>query len=536
MSKTICKNCSAEVLANMKFCSTCGTPVEQPVPEEATPDVVKPVEKQPLGLDKFKKFIKPLIAIIAVIILVSLVWNIFKPSKYEAYKGVVDLFQSDDQVVIKQNGKAKIVVDGILYNQQTCLDGIKTAFLVQEEEGSNSNDGYTLYLFDQSLKRVADSVFSFQLSSNGDAVAFTTEVDKGIGELCLYSKGKISTIHSEFNASNDFVISPDGSTVAYSNIDEDDKLIGYYYDGKEKELGKDIIPIAVSNGAKYVYYSKNDKLYVQKGDKSDTKESLGDEFEIYAFNKDYSQAIYTSSSGNEIRTYLTRNGGEKERLSGNINELLLPSFSSAQYIDNSFGSYFAFYRTIGVASFADTYYTDGSSIYHIDKKFSTTRVTGNASDAHLAADGKTILFKRSDSIQKVDGSKEDAEPVKIVEKEVGTFIATEDSKAVYYLNTDDELYYQKGKGKPVTVSNDMSSDDYYDYYFSLFKGNQLYYVSDDELYVSNGGKGTAVKGIDGDILYVYANKYAVIVNTQDGDDSFTYWSEDGKKFELVGSE
>ena len=533
MGKIICKNCGAEVLDNMRFCSSCGTPVDHTALEEATADEVKPVEKQPLGPDKYKKFIKPLIAVIAVIILVSLVWNIFKPSKYEACKGMVYLFQSGDQVVIKQNGKAKIVVDGILYNKKNSLDGIRAAFLVKEEENSNFDDGYTLYLLDQSLKRVADSVFSFQLSLYGDAVAFTTEVDKGIGELCLYRKGKISMVHSEFNVLNDFVISPDGNTVAYSNIDEDGELIGYYYNnGKQKELGKNIIPIAVSNGAKYVYYSKNDKLYVQKGDKSDTRVSLGEMFKICAFNKDYSQAIYASYSGNEKRTYITRNGGEKERLSGSIDELLLPYYSSIQYISNGFGDY----RIIGgLTSFADTYYIDGSSIYHIDDKFSTTRVTGNASVAHLAADGKTILFKRSDSVQKVDGSKKDAELVKIVEDEVITFFATEDGKAVYYLNADDELYYQKGKGKPVIVSNDMSSNDYYNHNFILFKGKQLYYVSDGELYVSNGNKGTAVKGIDGDILYLYANQYAVVLHTEDNGDYFTYWSEDGKKFELVGS-
>ena len=143
------------------------------------------------------------------------------------------------------------------------------------------------------------------IASSGDGVAFVQEVDGDVGTLCLYKGGKTTTISADVSAYNRLSISPDGSVVGYTVYDDVEyETIGYFYDGKQKELGKDIIPVAISNGAKHVYY-KNGKLYVQRHS-TDTKVALVS-IVYYSLNKDLSELIFTADTSNGYRSYISRN-------------------------------------------------------------------------------------------------------------------------------------------------------------------------------------------------------------------------------------
>ncbi|MDR3121163.1 MAG: hypothetical protein LBU58_07525, partial [Clostridiales bacterium] len=182
-----------------------------------------------------------------------------------------------------------------------------------------------------------------------------------------------------------------------------------------------------------------------------------------------------------------------------------------------------------VASFADTLYTDGNSVYYINGKFEAASVVTNVYAPYLAGDGKTLTYMRSDSIYQVDGTNDSAERVELVDGGVFQFVATADGKAVFFVNDDYEVCYQKGRGKPVTVGEDFTANPGV---FRLFKGQKLFYVSDDELCSSSGGKGVSVRGIDGDVLSVSGGMYGVTVTTDDGGETLTYYSADGNKFTL----
>lgn len=521
MSNIKCKNCGADIPANMKFCGTCGTPAEPAVAVEAEAAPTGTLDTDKTTHSKLKKFIMPVVAVAAVIIVACIAFNILKSSNYVEKKSYIYIMQDEDSVVIEPNGKGKIMLEGSLINENHSLDGSKAAILINENDNDNGSngEGYSLYHVTDKATFVTDGVYDMRMSLSGDGIVFTKEQDNSdyTAELCLWAGGKVRTITTEFSTRNGFNISPDGKIVTYTLYDEDKlEVEGYYFDGKNTSLGKDVVPVAISNGAKYVYYIKKDSFYVQKGANRDSKNKLGENIYRYIFNTDLSQIVYNYNE----KSYISCNGGEKNSLTGSMSNFLTPDGTVADYY------------VIGVSSFADTYYyTTSSNIVHINGKFETNNVVKNVNNPQLMNDGKTIIYQKSDRVHKIDGTKENAKDIELVEKDVVNFIAVSDGSAIYFINDDDELFYQKGKGKPVKVGEDLSGSSLYGDYWTMYKGSKLFYISDEELCWSTGGKGKVVTDINGDVEYVFANTDYVMVGSADHDEYLRYLSKDGNKFE-----
>jgi hypothetical protein len=517
-----CANCGGKMTADMKFCGACGTPVEHTEP--AAVDTVPDSPKDKADGTRLKKYIAPAAIVIAVVILAGIAWSIFKPSNYGKYVNTFRISQTGEQIIIQYPGKDKSATNGALGRVEYSLDGTKAAYLINDDADFSEKAGYNLYLIDKDQSmQIATDVYDMVISSSGEGVAFVQEVFGGVGKLSLYRKGETTAISDDFPVYGSLTISPDGRIVGYNALDDDGDMIGYYYDGKQKELGKDVSPVAIANGAKYVYYNKNSKLYVQRGDNIETRVSLGEYRYLIGFNKDLSQAIYITETDSGTRSYITRNGGEKERLSGELWNILLPHGTMWKH------------PILGIDSFANTYYQSfDDAVYRITDKFECTRIIREAEAPQLSSDGKTITYQRDDRIEKINGSKEDAEAVKLVEDEVRTYIAVEDGSAIYFVNHYDELYYQKGTNKPVLIGDGVQTHDGQS--LVLYKGNKLFYVSDKELYVSTGSKGTRVAGIDGDVESVGMERFDVTVFTYDHNEACIYRSIDGINFDLVYQE
>ncbi|MDR1061480.1 MAG: hypothetical protein LBL83_09815 [Clostridiales bacterium] len=593
----ICPQCGAELAPDTRFCGICGgkidiaaadgaasagAPASGAAPTQAPSSVPTPAPSPASGaapiyaqaptpastggkakfeVARLKKFAIPVVAVIVAVAAAVVLWSFFGPSKYEQNKFVYSVDWDDDAIVIRQpGGKIITTIYGYVQNSRTSLNGTKTALLVSEEENPSSSqdgDGYELYLLSDRPEKVSDGVFSMQIAPFGGGVVFTRDVDKGVGALCLYSGGKTATLSTEFDTNGSFTLSPNGTAAGYTIIDGDE-TIGYVYDGKQQlELGEDMIPIAVADGAKYVYYNKisydsdgnrtGSSLYVQKGVDAGARTLLGSGAEISYMNRDLSQAVYTKPSGsdNSRKLYLSRDADKGSDLAGNANGFLVPRGTVNGYI---YGEYS--YWIIGTASFADTYYNDRTvegnrNIRHITKKFEVSGNVASAVDsAWLADDGKTITFLKRNRVSKIDGSKENAEAVELTEGKVLAFAPLDNGSAIYFVNDDYELFYQKGAGKPVAVGDELPDatqyfksnstakyDSFYSLYSGLYKGNTLFYKSDGELCVSNGGKGSPVRGVDGEVDSIIASRFYIYVETADGADEFVYRSWDGKTFE-----
>ena len=89
-------------------------------------------------------------------------------------------------------------------------------------------------------------------------------------------------------------------------------------------------------------------------------------------------------------------------------------------------------HVLGINSFADIYYlTYDDDVYHINGKYESRKVLNNAYEPQLSIDGKTIFYQDYDNIEKIDGSKENAETIELVEEDVYSFVVTGDKDAIY---------------------------------------------------------------------------------------------------------
>jgi len=387
----------------------------------------------------------------------------------------------------------------------------------------------------KSSKIASDFEGSFVVTAGG-SVLYTEERWSESTKLSIYDGSKSTQIAKDcYNDDIAIVASPDGKAVLYAgDYDDGDFKMYLWTGGKAKEIGKNMEPVAVSNGGKYIYYIKYNKsgdpaLYVSKGSGKDEVKLAGD-FRSAYMNKDGTQLVFNSDG----KVYISNKGGEKQTLMSKskdnvyLNGFLLPN-GTVRYGMSGTGV-----TMIGIGSFANTFCIDGEySIYRINKKFETESILKNVSSPVLCADGKTIFYTKSDSVYKANGMASEVEGVKIADvDDLYRYAVGGNGDFIVYTNDDDELYYQKGTAKAKKISDDVE----YGNFVISPESNSVFYVKDEKLLVSkNGGKGSAVKEIKGDVEEVQLYGNAVMVSSYD-DADLGYRSVDGKKFVLVYEE
>ncbi|MDR1689949.1 MAG: zinc ribbon domain-containing protein [Clostridiales bacterium] len=549
-----CKTCGANVPAGMKFCASCGAAVERTevsaaTSKESNSDNNEGGKRRGLNLNKL---IIPAVIIIAVLGIAFVSLSLLKPDKYGKIVGKISITndRENNVVIIYPNGKGKSNIDGECELGQYNFEETKAAFLIREEEG---DEGSSLYLVTDEVKLIDDNVHRFSFSASGNAIAYVKNFDSAekTGELWLYYNNKKDLINEK--AEGKPFISPKGSAIGYVAYDGGDK-VGYVWDGKEHEIGEDTIPIAVSDGAKYIYYKKTDTLYVQKGTKGDEREKLS-EIPLaisLMLNKDLSQVIYSKFDENEgTKSYISRSGGEGEFLSDQmIGRLIIPSGTKRLSCDYDL---FTFIDLYPVSDFSDTFgRTTGTSceLYRITQKYDAINIGMDIdtvySGVFLADDGKTMIYSRDGSVYKINGMEENPNPERIFTGDVLRFLAVSDGSAVFYVKNNNEIYYKKGKDEPTLVSDDQIDENSPKVAQSvLLNGKTLYYAIGNELYFSEGAKGKLVNEFEFDIYGVSIEGGAVIVSTYIDERGYDpnirsyeqilhhYRSTDGKNFELV---
>ena len=523
-----CK-CGAELPDTLKFCGSCGSAVvasenvaaaQTPVSSNVSTDVMANAKDAAL---RYKKYLKPAIAVVVALVAIFAVMNLFKPAKYMQAKGSVYIsgYTGTGETYVIPNGKSTVeTLDGELSRRVLSMDGTKAAMIIDE-----GGYGYTLYHVTDKVVKVAEDVENFWLSADGKVIAYIVDEDDSVAELYRYAGGKSTSISKDFYAYGYgyCAISPNGSALAFTTYDDDDYM-GVVWDGKIREISKDMKMIAVADKAKYLYFEKNDALYVQKGANEkayDNRVKLGEDVYALHANKDLSQVVYSSNS----KAYISRNGKEKQSLSGSFYGLLTPAKTATYQADGI--------MIYGISSFADTFYANSSdSVVYIDSKFEANSNVKNVYSASLGKDGKTITYLKGGSIYRVNGKAANAVPKELVKGDVEGFFMLENGSLVY-TNYDDEVYYQKGSSKPFRVIADNDDTEA----GGMFK-NTLYYADEDgKLFASTGGKAKAVKlnGVKGEVYRINANAfYMEIVTDYDGDEYY-YYSTDGKKFVLIYS-
>ena len=314
-------------------------------------------------------------------------------------------------------------------------------------------------------------------------------------------------------------------------------ITGYVYNGKKiVELGKNIEPLHISNNGKYLYYTKDpkEKASVRVCRNLNIEKSGGELFANtdstdawFVFNEEGDEIFYCAKGDNGYKSYVAVGDKDPVKLAS---EELYPLYS----YDELYALGTPLPRSV-IKSFKNRFFYNSLSwddidVYYVDSKYEARKAVKHTSQAFIASDGKTILYRDgSGSVYKVNGTKEGAEPEVLVKEDCDSFIPTADGKTIFYINDDDDLMARSGSGKAVPVSDDQ---DVYFYGYSylgnecLFKGKTLFYTEDDELYQSSGKKGSKVKSVYQDIQNFSATKNCILVN---GEEEILY-SKDGKKF------
>jgi hypothetical protein len=440
----------------------------------------------------------------------------FMPSQYRSNKGSINVLQTEfDRFLVITNKGATIAVDGVCMDYEVNIDGTKAVLLVSDD---NSVSGSTLYhVSGGKVSRIAEDVRSYWFASSGNGVAFTRfEFGDETAELYLWSgSSPARKISGDMMLNSRVVISPDGKTVGFVDLDNGNPLGAFNTGGRTTDLGNNFIPIGISDGAKYIYYTRDDALFVQRGTNEGTRLRLTGEFSsVIGYNRDMSQIIFSSYS----RSFISDRGREPVALVGHVQWFIMPQNTAAFYGQRGI--------VYGVNNFKNTFYVNGdSSVIRVNSRFETERVQGSVSAVYLASDGKTLTYMRNNRIERLDGSKTGAEPMRLVDSDAWNFVATAKGDAIFFINSDRDIMYQRGASRAVVVEHDIAS-----FNLSLFKGSMLFYVQDLDLYSSTGRGKNRIGGLNGDVIDVRTDMFNVFVTVRDGNEILYFHSTNGRNF------
>lgn len=413
--------------------------------------------------------------------------------------------------VLKHQGQLRIAIDDTVLDEvieaEECqsyacsMDGMIAVFLTSNKE---------LYLVkDQELKKIADDVLHFEISSTGMGVAFA---QKYMDQYALTLYDPVENTRREITdhlSKLDFSLSPDGQSLAYYTLQENQDVLMCYYKGENSLITSNKSDlVGLSNDGKYIYavcpkitgtsalYSFNRK---GKCTELGTVTSIG-----FKFNADHQQIMFYNNG----QTLVSTHGQQAVKVSSYPLYLVTAPNSLSAPDGNSI--------TLPVSSLFDHVYTcsdgEGTGAWLIQRKpEDSKKIASEVSKCTLDASGKYLYFIYKQTQLCVVNVFSGSNPIQTLADDADIYAVSSDRSKVYYTNNG-VLYCTKGKKASSTKIVHTNVTD-----FSLFLGNSdaAYFISEDNLYISkHGGKGKfAIKGIQG--LYNSSNNVVYIIGNGD---------------------
>jgi hypothetical protein len=366
--------------------------------------------------------------------------NNFDNEIFGTTKDLHFLYNTTEQktIVVYSNGTQE-AVDGVLSDYREIdpyeyefvskskfnLDGGKGAFIV---DYACIEKGGTLYYVAglTAPVRVADGVSDFVISDSGNGLIYWTDFiyKEAEGDEPALSQAKLhlfngieSTVINESVFLDYYVggylsavISPNAGTVFYITdlayryapaTYEIVSIVSTAYvsvDGGngQRVSGDTVLPLAVADGAEYLYYTDEKSTFKVRGGVSGEEVPL---FKIatdfrssYFFNNDYSQVVYNipiiedgmSISGS---AYISINGTEGSELSPYfIDSFLIPQGGHIGREEHGFMTVYGF------KDFSEKVSVSGDMIRYIDHNLESQLISEGAFEVTLSADGKNVFF------------------------------------------------------------------------------------------------------------------------------------------------
>lgn len=499
----ICKQCGAVIPDGAAFCQQCGSEIPaagtaQPVRAAAAGGA--PIAK-PAGeiLEKVKGnkklrlgIIGGAAVIVAAVIILIIASNSGGGAAFDIRQnGYRTIYTGSEEPIYFYNGaelNKSIDEPGTL---NVCADGSAACVI---------SDGTLFYCKGTDVKSVADDVSNSAISDDGSTVAFVSD-----GEIKVYdgSTKTVDEIDDDESVSS-LSLSPDGSALIYSVYDGDYKCYGWN-GGEPVKLGSCSSGYVSNGGGVFFGITDKGKLIMIKNLDDSTKDTLGSCDYIPYITADHRSVIFRS--GTKYRVYDPSFDEAKSLPAGNM------ELASAKKAINSLTD---------VKNFV--IYSDSRlyKVYYNGEDYEKDILAKNVDSYMISADGKTIVYRRNDTLYRISALTVTDEP-EVLAEDIRFFAADSSLSNIYCTSFDDEFLYVKGNGKTEKVESDVPDN------FSVLENGTCIYALDGDFKYSTGGKGTRCDGIgeaDEDMRY-----YSISANTVYGfSDGYVYTSADGKKF------
>ncbi|HWT26605.1 MAG TPA: hypothetical protein VN131_01580 [Mobilitalea sp.] len=453
------------------------------------------------------------------------------------------IFNTEGEVLHKIDASAQPFWYGEGYQQAFLIDRINNAFYYADTKGS--------------IPIIENQISLNSLSLKGKMLYAAADKD-GNGQLKLFDPSSRTNKIMEAEKGMDYdppCISPDGKSYAFTrsanpNDDTDCESFIIINGGRVKSLGKGITISIISNDGKYQYYSKrgttsNHTEFYVKSDGQDLY--LGDysnNFWPVLWNKDYTELIYQDKYGDN-NIIINGKNNINMRDTSQIKHFITPG--SVTGFEESFGG-----RLSDISTFKNKVFIGMDNIMrYIDNDYNIISLASMTDPIKvtMSRDGNQIVFKNVfNEIEKLtlaDNHKE------TIAEGAADFAASPDLSEIYYLkesNTSNssystsqdiftispeyDLYYRKGKGKPVLLASrviDLQMNT---------NGDTLFFIKHNDsglsslYYSKHGVKTKEIKGFESP-GGLDAWNYGIVLKDKINDKVNIYYNSKGKEFKLI---
>lgn len=453
-----------------------------------------------------KSVILGLTGIIAAIIAAVFLFGVFSIDKPVDNINVFYMPHENGAIVVKGENAAKELIKGKgVADIKYSLSG-ESATVVMSDGAS-----YSLYYTDGSKVNhiTSEASANYVISADGSTVAYCDSQSELYVYNCATSQS--TRIDNDVQA---FALSPSGKVIIYSGEDESVVSLYVYSEGNASLLGENYIPLGVSDDLSMIYVlSADNSLYVldKNGDITSKicSEVSADKF---CFSADMKNIVFNDGQ----YTYASSDGKSRVRLvSAVATPVNTADFNSDSNNNSAVCSnvYNTFYSTTDEDGVISLCYVSENSVNTVSFNVKKFVVTGQDSAVYLDTQGKVYRYSSGQNI--------------LVQSGVLDVFATSDGSYIYYKTSNAELFCLK-KGESVRVAEGVS---------------QVYITSDGKMFFidNNGGlfsvKGAKVmKQIDENVHACICNSSTVMYMKNYSAHTGTfglYVAKDSLKFSLV---
>lgn len=422
------------------------------------------------------------IGIVVTLIVICILGSVLaKNNRYQRQEnGGNAYFTQDYEVLLNYEGTVIESEEYINYVRYSA-DGSLNVVMDEEE---------TLWVVKgKKLVQVDKVVERFWVSTYGDTIAYMKDVEDGKGTLFLYNvrSGKSTEISDEvYDSGYSLVISPDGKSVAFLQEDKKgDTVLMVSKNGKEaEEVEGSATVCGISDNAKYVYYIKDGKFYV-----NDKKIESGDDVTRLYFNADYTEVLFVA--GDATKYYTVKSSDVVKVNKKSLSEICVPNDTVVTYDD-----WYGYTYYVGVDTFNETVIALGDGLYYMYKNGEETeKITSSYSSAMLSDDGKSLVFTDDGKLGYLKNIAKPHTVEKYKKLDVDSIYVSKNLNTIYFINEDKELCYFK-EGEAVVIAEDIYRAVYSDKY------GVIYFLDEKELcYADKAEK--SVTAITDNASYLY---------------------------------